>query len=146
MHIRCSHSCSRAPQGFSLIEIVVALLVLAVCLVPAANALRAGLATPTIADEASQRLGCVKATMEAMLAEPYPKLFAAALASTQATAYSTVAADCPAINVYITSYNPATSPYYFPGTDTDLLYVRVRLADATLTSAAAYTLITLVAH
>lgn len=129
-----------------MIEVVVATLLLAVCLVPAANALRAGLAMPDIAADASGRLGCVKAAMESVMAESYFKLLAAARARTVATSYSTPAAgNCPAINVYVTRYDPTTPPYYFTSTDTGLLYVQVRLADPVLTGAAAYTLTSLVA-
>jgi len=134
------------PNGFSLIEVTVAVVLLAVCLVPAANAIRGSLAMPAIAAEADARLTCVKAAMEGVMAESYFKLLAAARARTVATAYSTPAAgNCPAINVYATSYNPNTSPYYFNGTDTGLLYVQVRLADPALGAAAAYTLTSLVA-
>jgi len=137
----------RIPNGFSLVEIVVAVMLLAVCLVPAANALRGSLAMPAIAADADTRLACVKSVMEGVMAESYVKLLAAARASTVATTYSSAqTAGCPAIAVYVTSCRPGTSSYFYPGTDTDLLYVRVRLADAALGSAAAYTLTSLVAH
>jgi len=136
----------RIPHGFSLIEIAVAVVVLAVCLVPATNAIRNSLAMPAIAAGADTQLGCVKAAMERVMAESYFKLLPAARARTVATSYSTSAAgNCLAINVYVTRYDPTTSPYYFTSTDTGLLYVQVRLADPALTGAAAYTLTSLVA-
>lgn len=137
----------RIAHGFSLVEIVAAMVLLAACLVPAANALRAGLAVPEVAADAGSRLGCVKAVMEEVMAESYVKLYAAARARTVATSYSRAqTSTCPAIAVYLTSYNATTAAFYAGGTDTDLLYVRVRLADAALGTAGAYTLTSLVAH
>jgi hypothetical protein len=134
-------------HGFSLVEVVVATLLLAACLVPAATALRTGLALPDVAADAGSRLGCVKAAMEEVMAEPYVKLYAAARSRTVATTYSRPQTPaCPAIAVYVTSYNPTTATFYASGTDTDLLYIRVRLADAALGTASAYTLTSLVAH
>jgi hypothetical protein len=120
--------------GLAYVEVVVAVLLVAVCIVPAANAIKNATGAPAVAALSAQSLACVKSQMESVLAEPYPKLLAAASASISvpAAAYSQGAdAACPARNVYIARYNGDT-PATFSQTDTHLLFVRVNIANATL--------------
>ncbi|HEX8604076.1 MAG TPA: hypothetical protein VF774_15625 [Pseudoduganella sp.] len=121
----------RAPAGMTLVEAVIALLLLSVCLVPAANALRGAIAAPGNTALAGRDLDCVSARMESVLAEPYERLLAKAGTITVASSYSAAAsAACPAISVFIARYGVDSS--YTLGTSgagDNLLYVGVRLAD-----------------
>ncbi|QBE65460.1 prepilin-type N-terminal cleavage/methylation domain-containing protein [Pseudoduganella lutea] len=121
----------RAAAGMTLVEAVVALLLLSVCLVPAANALRDALAAPGNTAQAGRDLDCVSARMETVLAEPYHRLLAAARTLTTASSYSTDATTaCPAVSVFIARYgNDSTITLGTRNAGDNLLYVGVRLAD-----------------
>lgn len=59
-------------------EIMVAVVLLAICAVPMGEAIRHGLTASTIGVDQARELRCMKNTMETILAEPYPTLWAAA--------------------------------------------------------------------
>ena len=96
----------------TLLEAVFALLLLSVCLVPAANALRGAINVPADSALAARDLDCVSTLMESVLAEPYGNLYAAVGEPDAPSAYSTpaganalpTAPDCPPMTVTITSY------------------------------------------
>jgi Tfp pilus assembly protein PilV len=115
---------SRA-SGFSYVEVMLALVLLAVCLVPAMNAVRDATIAPKIALQGAQALACLRMRMETVAAEPYQLLLNAAGAPAAPSVYS-LAADlnCPARDVMISRYDPDTSPY-FMSADTGLLYLAV---------------------
>lgn len=114
----------------TLVEAIVALLLLSVCLVPAANALRGALAAPGNTALAGRDLDCVSARMETVLGESYERLLAAAKTMTTATTYSTLATTtCPALSVFIARYgNDASVTLGTSGAGDNLLYVGVRVA------------------
>lgn len=58
---------------------MVAVLLLAVCVVPMAEAVRNGLSASTVAVDKAQELRCMKNSMETILAEPYQVLWNAAV-------------------------------------------------------------------
>lgn len=118
--------------GLTLFEAVLALLLLAVCLVPASEALRDAVAHAPGADAAARDLDCVSSRMELVLAEPYQRLLASAGNAGTPSSYSAAGADgCPAIAVYITRYGNEKSLNIGPGGDSEhLLYVGAELADA----------------
>lgn len=121
------HRCA----GMTLLEAVLAVLLLSICLVPAANALRSAIAAPFDSESAARDLDCVSSRMETVLAEPYLRLLAAAGDASAPSAYSTPAdSDCPAIAVAITRYGNDTTGRMGPaGNGEHLLYVGARLAD-----------------
>jgi len=96
----------------TLLEAVFALLLLSVCLIPAANALRGAINVPADSALAARDLDCVSTLMESVLAEPYGNLYAAVGEPDAPSAYSTpagasalaTAPDCPPMTVTITSY------------------------------------------
>lgn len=122
------HRCA----GMTLLEAVLAVLLLSICLVPAANALRGAIAAPLDSESAARNLDCVSSRMETVLAEPYLRLLAAAGDRTASSTYSTPASDtCPAVTVFITRYgNDATRQLGPSGNGEHLLYVGAELADA----------------
>jgi prepilin-type N-terminal cleavage/methylation domain-containing protein len=66
-------------QGFSFVEIMVAVVLLAVCAVPMGEAIRNGIAASTVGMDKARELRCMKNTMETILAAPYQTLWDAAV-------------------------------------------------------------------
>ena len=124
-----------AASGFSYVEVVLALLLLVIGIVPAVNAVRDSLAAPQIAQAAAQALQCVKNHMEKVIAEPYRKLSNAhALFNVAVPAYSLPAdAQCAAREVFITYYDPDAVAPYFVAIDKGLLLVRVATPGSAMT-------------
>ncbi len=125
------HHCRHA--GFSYIEALVAVVLLAIVAVPAADAVKTGLDASRIGAAKAQELRCMKNAMETALAEPYQNLWNAALGSTVPSSYSqALDAACPARNVFISKYRHPVNgtPQFDPkGDEKDLeavlLYVTV---------------------
>lgn len=136
----------RRDAGMTLLEAVFALLLLAVCLVPAAQALRAGIAAPVATVQASRDLDCVSGQMETVLSYPYDRLLGAAGAIDKPSSYSAVATvNCPAVSVFIARYGIDATRRVGPGgTSNYLLYVGAQVADAPTRQA--FPLTTLVAR
>jgi len=65
-------------RGFSFVEVMVAVLLLAICAVPMMDAVRNGLSVSAAGVDKARELRCMKNTMEAVLAEPYQALWLAA--------------------------------------------------------------------
>lgn len=61
-------------RGFSYIEVLVATVVLALCALPLADAVKNGIDAARIGSEKAQELRCLKNRMETVLAEPYQDL------------------------------------------------------------------------
>ena len=80
----------KRPRGFSYLEIMVALLVLGVCAVPAVDAIRSGANAAQVAAAKANELRCMKSHMEGVLAEPYDNLAAAAREDGRPSTYSRV--------------------------------------------------------
>lgn len=119
-----------AAAGMTLLEALLALVLLSVCLIPAANALRGAIAVPADSALAAQHLDCVSTLMENVVAEPFGDLLAAAGEPDAAARYSTVAGtQCPAMTVTITRYgNDRTRKVGPGGTSDHLLRVTTSLA------------------
>jgi len=119
-----------ASAGMTLLEAVLALLLLSVCLVPAANALRGAVAAPLDNEAAARQLDCVSSRLETVLAEPYGRLLAKAGNLTTPSAYSSLQdGACPAVSVFIARYGNEASRMPGPnGTSDHLLYVGAQLA------------------
>jgi prepilin-type N-terminal cleavage/methylation domain-containing protein len=66
-------------QGFSFVEIMVAVVLLAVCAVPMGEAIRNGIAAATVGMDKARELRCMKNTMETILAAPYQTLWDASV-------------------------------------------------------------------
>jgi Tfp pilus assembly protein PilV len=93
--------------GFAYIEVLVAVLLLALCALPAANAIKNGLNAADAAPNRVAALRCMRDKMEAVLAEPYANLLAARKGKPSATAYYEAAGGgCVERQVYIDVYPP----------------------------------------
>ena len=66
-------------QGFSFVEVMVAVVLLAVCAVPMGEAIRNGLAASAVRMDKARELRCMKNTMETILAAPYQTLWEASV-------------------------------------------------------------------
>jgi hypothetical protein len=109
--------------GLSLLEALLALLLLSVCLVPAAEALRGAIGAPGASAQAAIELDCVSARMEAVQG--------AAGNADDASVFSTAAdGACPAIKVAIARYGIDRTRTLVPnGSSNYLLQVSAELAD-----------------
>ena len=65
-------------RGFAYVEVLIAAVILALCAVPAANAIKNGIAAGQAGQSRAVELTCVRNLMESVLAEPYMDLNAAA--------------------------------------------------------------------
>lgn len=119
-------------QGVLYAEVLVAVAILAIAMVPATNAIYAGLrASDNFAGITAQHFS-VAGRMEELLAEPFSALDAAALAagsSSVATTYSDPVGPARRL-VYLAHYdgdNADSDNDPFTGTEADLLWVRVEI-------------------
>jgi prepilin-type N-terminal cleavage/methylation domain-containing protein len=134
----------RPAAGFTLMEVIVAMVLIAACLLPAAAALRDTIRAPGEMSAAARNLDCVSSLMETVLAEPYARLLSLASASGP-SAYPVPVDGCPPRTVTIARYGVDSTQKIGPGgTSNNLLYVSVGLANAA--DGNPFTLTTLVAQ
>ena len=85
-------------KGFSFVEVMVAVLLLAICAIPMMEAIRNGLSVSSAGADKARELRCLKNTMEALLAEPYQTLWLAASQDNAASYALPEDASCTGIN------------------------------------------------
>ena len=122
--------------GFSYVGVLLAIMLLALCAAPAADAVRNAAAAPGVSASQLRWLLCLKSQMEVVMAEPYQNLLVAAAGRTSfAPAYSLagdadINAGCPARNVYISMVSvDVNGNASYPAADTGMLQVVVALPD-----------------
>ncbi len=119
--------------GFSYVEVLVAAALLALLLLPAADALRNGLEAGRLASSRAVLHHHVLGRLEEVLAEPFDRLDAEALAAGgpgTLTAYSDALGATDRRLVYLARYDGDDADADgdpFTGVDADLLWVRVEL-------------------
>lgn len=126
LNFRALRPHTRRQQGLSYIEVLVATVLLAVSLVPAVEALRSGIFGASIHQGAAADHYEIRARMEAVLAEPYALLDAAAVAAGSAstpTGYSDPAGASNRRLVYLSRYDASVPG--FTATDTGLIWVHI---------------------
>ena len=115
----------KKQRGLSYIEVLVAMVLITVALVPAIDALQTGLANTGIHADVAVRHYSEVATLEEVLAEPWASLTAAAGDGTAApSSYSDPAGSNPRQLVYIARYDATDSdgdgdPFTVPDPDSD---------------------------
>jgi len=121
----------RFESGLTLVEVLVAIVLLALILIPAINALQTGVVGADVhADIASGHFR-LTSRLEELLAEPFADLSDAAIAAgspTTPSSYSEPAGPADRLLVYLSLYdgdNADTDDNPFTGTDPDLLWIRV---------------------
>ena len=132
------HGQCRAMAGISYVEVLVAVVLIAITLVPALDALIPGMAGGGIHESLAEDHYQLTGRLEQLLVEPYGQLNSAASAAgspTTPTSYSDVFtyADGRQItrNVFLSRYdgdNADADNDPFTGTDEGLLWVRVTIA------------------
>lgn len=97
----------RGQRGFSYVEVLVAVALLTLCALPAADAIKNGLDAATAGETKARELRCMKNKMETVLAEPFDNLWKAARDNAVPSSYSQAAdADntCGERKVFIAKY------------------------------------------
>jgi hypothetical protein len=142
---------ARSSAGFTLVEALLALMLLGACLVPASYALRDAVRAPADNASAARKLDCVTSLMETQLATPYDVLYGKVNPNSSTPVKAD--ANCPAMQVTIMSYGVDSTRKLGPGgTSAFLLSVSVSVsvsgsvAPDDLTPGNPYTLTTLVAR
>lgn len=129
-------------HGFSYIEVLVAVFILAVAIVPAMEALQSGIQGAGIHESLTHQHYAVNKRMEELMAEPYGPLLSAAEAATNATtptSFSDPAAPADRVVVLLSLYDADADPFIIadPNNDSDsdiytgdtsnLLWIRVEI-------------------
>ncbi|MDQ2822884.1 MAG: hypothetical protein M3Y65_21315 [Pseudomonadota bacterium] len=84
----------KRTRGFAYAEVLIAAVILAVCAMPAADAIRNGIDASRVSQSKAAELRCVRNQMDTVLAEPYVKLRNQIIVRTDGT-----------INVTATTFN-----------------------------------------
>jgi type II secretory pathway pseudopilin PulG len=130
--------CQPTSAGFSYAEVLLAVVLIAVCLAPALDALRTAVDSSDVQETGLVDRYALQAKMEEVLAEPFAALSDAATAAGSPTAPTTYSDTVPFATtdgrqitrqVYIWPYdgdNADSDDNPFTGTDPGLLYVKVQ--------------------
>jgi hypothetical protein len=141
----CRSFPARSSAGFTLVEALLAMMLLAACLIPASYALRDSVSAPGDNATAAHNLDCVTSLMETVVATPYDVLYRKVNPNAAMLFPSEDDASCPARQVWIMPYGVDNGRKLGTGgTSAFLLYVSVSLANAS--DGNPYTLTTLVAR
>lgn len=126
----------RANQfGLTLVEVLVAVTLLTILLIPAMRALQTSVTGADVHSDLASAHFRLTSRVEELLAEPFLDLSDAAIAAgapTTETTYSETAGPPGRLIVYLSLYdgdNADTDDDPFTGTDSDLLWIRVDIED-----------------
>lgn len=125
----------RGEGGFSYIEVLIAMTLIAVCLVPAIEALQSGIRSSAPQSDYSRDRFGTQEKMEEVLSAPFSSLAAAALTAggaTVASSYSDLSGTVGRRLVFLAPYdgdNADGDSNPFSGGDDGLLWVRVATED-----------------
>ena len=128
----------RTEAGLTLVEVLVAIVLLSILLVPAMRALQTGVVGADVHTDVTVNNRRLTSRLEELLAEPFVDLSNAAIAAgapTTASSYSEAVGPPGRLLVYLSFYdgdNADADNDPFTGTDTDLLWVRVDIEDTVL--------------
>ncbi len=127
----------RRQQGLTLVEVLVATVLLAILLVPAINALQTGIVGAGVHADVTSNHYRLTSALEELLAEPFASLGDAATAAgapTAITTYSEAAGTPGRLLVFLSFYdgdNADSDSDPFTGTEDDLLWLRVQIEGST---------------
>ena len=132
-------------QGFSYVEVLVALFIITIALAPAMQALQSGIQGAGIHQQTTQQYYALLARMENLMAESYGNLLAAAQSAgnaATASSYSDPAGQNNRIMVYLALYDADADPFIiadsnsdgdnniYTGATADLLWLKVQLENS----------------
>ena len=126
----------RKQFGLTLVEVLVTIVLLAVLLVPAINALQSGVVGTQVHGDVSASTLRLAAQLEELLAEPFASLSDAAIAAgsrSTPSSYSEAAGTPGRLVVYLSFYdgdNQDSDNDPFTGTEPDLLWIRVDIENS----------------
>ncbi len=121
---------ARHQSGISYVEVLVAVTILAISVLPATNAIRGSMDAAESDSLATVNHYRLMSKLEEVLAEPFSAVFAEAAGPAAATAYSDTIGTIDRRVVFIAAYdgdNADADNNPFTGTDTGLLWVRVEI-------------------
>ncbi|MDJ0911356.1 MAG: prepilin-type N-terminal cleavage/methylation domain-containing protein [Woeseiaceae bacterium] len=125
-------------SGLTLVEVLVTIVLLAIVLVPAMNALYTGVAGTEVHSNVATSHYRLTSRLEELLTEPFSDLSDAAVAAdgpASPTTYSDAAGPADRLLVYLSLYdgdNADADDDTFTGTDADLLWIRVEIEGSAL--------------
>lgn len=128
-----------SQTGLTLVEVLVAVVLLSVLLIPAITALQTGVVGADVHSDVADSHFRVTSRLEEVLAEPFANLSDAAIAAgapTTASSYSDAAGPPGRVLVFLSLYdgdNADADNDPFTGTDDDLLWVRVDIESSVYT-------------
>lgn len=117
-------------SGISYVEVLIAVIVIAATVVPAANSIHGAMNGATADTEATAHHYRVRGRLEELLAEPFSTLSAQAAGVMVPSSFSDTAGTPARRLVYISTYdgdNADADNDPFTGTDADLLWLRVEI-------------------
>ena len=126
---------SRRQSGLTLVEVLVAVMLLAIVLVPAMRALQTGVVGADVHADIASGNHRLSSRLEELLAEPFADLSDAAITAgspTTLSIYSDPVGPPGRMLVYLSFYdgdNADSDNDPFTGTDPDLLWLRVEIED-----------------
>lgn len=118
----------RYQRGLTLVEVLVATILLTLVLLPAMQALRTSVMGANVHDDLASNHFRLTSRMEELLAEPFVDLEAAAGAPSVASSYSDAAGPPGRLLVYLAAYdgdNADADDNPFTGVDSGILWLRV---------------------
>ena len=124
---------SRSQWGFTLVEVLVAMALLSLLLVPAISALQTAIEGAEVHGDVAVSRYRISSRLEELLAEPFTDLSDAAIAAggpTTPSSYSEPAGPPGRLLVYLSQYDGDDADGDgdpFTGTDPDLLWIRVEI-------------------
>jgi len=127
---------STNQRGLTLVEVLVTVVLMAIVLVPAIQALRTGIVGADVHSDITSINFRLTSRLEELLTEPFADLSDAAIAAgspTTPSSYSEAAGPPGRLLVYLSSYdgdNADADGDPFTGTDADLLWIRVDVEDS----------------
>ncbi len=124
----------KSSAGFSLIEVLLATVILGIALVPAMNALRTGIKSTEIHQDFQDQHYHLMSKMEEVLAESFADLDLAATVAASPDNPSTYSDSGNNLNVFLARYdadNADADGDVFTGTD-EMIWVRTQLIDSGL--------------
>ena len=126
----------RTQAGLTLVEVLVAVVLLAILLVPAINALQTGVVGADVHADVATSHYRISSRLEELLGEPFSDLSDAAVAAgspSSPSSYSEPAGLPGRLVVYLSLYdgdNADADGDAFTGTDPDLVWIRVDIEDS----------------
>lgn len=121
---------ARHQSGISYVEVLVAVIIVAITVIPATNAIRGSMDAAESDSQATVNHYRLMSKLEEVLAEPFSAVFAQAAGSATATVYSDTIGSVDRRVVFIATYdgdNADADNDPFTGADLGLLWVRVEI-------------------